>query len=77
MIGPVFGIVGFLWGYYLARQRGGKTLDRLQYGVRRLRHRFRAVRHPPRHCPRQISWGGLIGETSPVLNSSPLCRLNL
>ncbi len=33
MIGPVFGIVGFLWGYYLARKRGGKTLDRLQYGV--------------------------------------------
>ena len=33
MIGPVFGIVGFLWGYYLARQRGGKTLDRLQYGA--------------------------------------------
>ncbi|MEF3045687.1 hypothetical protein [Pseudotabrizicola sp. L79] len=33
MIGPVFRIVGFLWGYYLARKRGGKTLDRLQYGV--------------------------------------------
>ncbi len=33
MIGPVFGIVGFLWGYYLARQCGGKTLDRLQYGA--------------------------------------------
>ena len=31
MIGPVFGIVGFLWGYYVARKRGGKTLDRLQY----------------------------------------------
>ena len=38
MIGPVFGIVGFLWGFYLARQRGGKTLDRLQYGVRIPRH---------------------------------------
>ena len=33
MIGPVFGIVGFLCGYYLAQKRGGKTLDRLQYGA--------------------------------------------
>jgi hypothetical protein len=33
MIGPVFGIVGLLWGYYVARKRGGKTLDRLQYGA--------------------------------------------
>ena len=33
MIGPIVGIVGFLCGYYVARQRGGKTLDRLQYGA--------------------------------------------
>lgn len=28
MIGPVFGIVGFLWGDHVARRRGGKTVDR-------------------------------------------------
>ncbi|MDZ7573457.1 MAG: hypothetical protein U0934_05830 [Pseudotabrizicola sp.] len=33
MIGPLFGAIGFVWGYLLARQRGGKRLDRLQYGV--------------------------------------------
>lgn len=33
MIGPFFGAVGFLWGYLIARKRGGKLLDRLQYGV--------------------------------------------
>lgn len=33
MIGPLFGAIGFLWGYLLARQRGGKRLDRLQYGA--------------------------------------------
>lgn len=33
MIGPFFGLVGFLWGYLIARRRGGKRLDRLQYGV--------------------------------------------
>lgn len=33
MIGPFFGLVGFLWGYLIARRRGGKLLDRLQYGV--------------------------------------------
>jgi hypothetical protein len=33
MIGPIFAIVGFLWGYTVARKRGGNRLDRLQYGV--------------------------------------------
>jgi hypothetical protein len=33
MIGPLFGAIGFLWGYLLARQRGGKRLDRLRYGA--------------------------------------------
>jgi hypothetical protein len=33
MIGPLFAIIGFLWGYLVARRRGGKILDRLQYGV--------------------------------------------
>jgi hypothetical protein len=33
MIGPIFGIVGFLWGYTVARRRGGKILDRLLYSV--------------------------------------------
>ncbi len=33
MIGPVFGKVGFAWGYYVARKRGGKAFDRLQYGA--------------------------------------------
>ena len=33
MIGPLFAIIGFLWGYLVARRRGGKTLDRLQYGA--------------------------------------------
>lgn len=33
MIGPLFGAIGFVWGYLLARQRGGKRLDRLQYGA--------------------------------------------
>lgn len=33
MIGPFFGLVGFLWGYLIARRRGGKLVDRLQYGV--------------------------------------------
>lgn len=33
MIGPIFGLIGFLWGYLLARSRGGRQLDRLQYGV--------------------------------------------
>ena len=33
MIGPLFGAIGFVWGYLLARKRGGRWLDRLQYGV--------------------------------------------
>lgn len=33
MIGALFGAIGFVWGYLLARQRGGKRLDRLQYGA--------------------------------------------
>ena len=33
MIGPVFGLVGFVWGYLAARKRGGNRLDRLQYGA--------------------------------------------
>ena len=33
MIGPLFAIIGFLWGYLVARRRGGKTVDRLQYGA--------------------------------------------
>lgn len=33
MIGPLLGAIGFVWGYLLARQRGGKRLDRLQYGA--------------------------------------------
>lgn len=33
MIGPVFGLVGFIWGYLVARKRGGNRLDRLQYGA--------------------------------------------
>lgn len=33
MIGPLFAIIGFVWGYLLARRRGGRSLDRLQYGA--------------------------------------------
>lgn len=33
MIGPFFGAIGFVWGYLLARKRGGRWLDRLQYGA--------------------------------------------
>lgn len=33
MIGPLLGAIGFVWGYLLARQRGGKRLDGLQYGA--------------------------------------------
>lgn len=33
MIGLLFGGIGFVWGYLLARQRGGKRMDRLQYGA--------------------------------------------
>lgn len=33
MIGPIFGAVGFLWGYWIAVKQAGKPLDRLQYGV--------------------------------------------
>ena len=33
MIGPIFGLIGFLWGYLLARSRGGRLLDRLKYGA--------------------------------------------
>ncbi len=33
MIGPLFAIIGLLWGYRVARRRSGKTLDRLQYSV--------------------------------------------
>lgn len=33
MIGPLFGFVGFIWGYLVARKRGGNRLDRLQYGA--------------------------------------------
>ena len=33
MIAPFFGIVGFIWGYLVARKRGGNRLDRLQYGA--------------------------------------------
>ena len=33
MIGPFFGAIGFVWGYILARKRGGRWLDRLQYGA--------------------------------------------
>jgi len=32
MIGPLLGAIGFVWGYRLSQQRGGKRLDRLQYG---------------------------------------------
>ena len=33
MIGPLFATIGFIWGYLVARRRGGKTVDRLQYGA--------------------------------------------
>ena len=33
MIGPLLGAIGFVWGYLLARQRGGKRLYGLQYGA--------------------------------------------
>lgn len=33
MIGPVFALVGFVWGALVARKRGGKRLDCLQYGA--------------------------------------------
>jgi len=33
MIGALFATIGFIWGYLVARRRGGKTLDRLQYGA--------------------------------------------
>ncbi|MBT9247861.1 hypothetical protein KM031_22220 (plasmid) [Gemmobacter fulvus] len=33
MIGLLFGGIGFVWGYLLARQRGGKRMDRLQHGA--------------------------------------------
>jgi flagellar motor component MotA len=33
MIGPVFALVGFVWGLLVARKRGGKRLDCLQYGA--------------------------------------------
>lgn len=33
MIAPIFALIGFLWGYSVARKRGGKFLDRLQYGA--------------------------------------------
>ena len=33
MIGPVFALAGFVWGVLVARRRGGKRLDCLQYGV--------------------------------------------
>ncbi len=33
MIGPFFGAIGFVWGYIFARKRGGRWLDRLQYGA--------------------------------------------
>lgn len=33
MIGALFATIGFIWGYLVARWRGGKTLDRLQYGA--------------------------------------------
>lgn len=33
MIGPLFAITGFLWGYLVARRRGGKALVRLKYGA--------------------------------------------
>ncbi|WP_197087172.1 hypothetical protein [Pseudorhodobacter wandonensis] len=33
MIAAIFALIGFLWGYSLARKRGGKFLDRLQYGA--------------------------------------------
>lgn len=33
LIAPLFAIIGFFWGYVLARRRGGRTLDRLQYGA--------------------------------------------
>ena len=33
MIGPVFAFVGFVWGVLVARKRGGKRLDCLQYGA--------------------------------------------
>ena len=76
MIGPVFGIVGFLCGYYLAQKRGGKTLDRLQYGAG-FGIAFGLFGTLLGIALARFSWGGLIGETSPALNSSPLCRLNL
>ena len=33
MIGPIFAFVGFVWGVLVARKRGGKRLDCLQYGA--------------------------------------------
>ena len=33
MIGPLFATIGFIWGYLVARRRGGRTLDRVQYGA--------------------------------------------
>ena len=33
VIGPFFGAIGFIWGYLLARKRGGKSLDGLQHGA--------------------------------------------
>ena len=33
MIGLLFGGIGFVWGDLLARQRGGKRMDRLQHGA--------------------------------------------
>jgi hypothetical protein len=33
MIGPFFALLGFVWGVLVARKRGGKRLDCLQYGA--------------------------------------------
>lgn len=33
MIGPTCGAIGFAWGFFVAWRRGGKVLDRLQYGA--------------------------------------------
>ena len=75
MIGPVFGIVGFL----------GATISPDSAAARRLTACSMAQASPSLSgcsapssaSPSPDFLGRPIGETSPVLNSSPLCRLNL
>lgn len=33
MIGPVLAVLGFVWGVFVGRKRGGNRLDCLQYGA--------------------------------------------